>query len=129
MSGLDWQSALWDVPNQLGGWWTWGWSLVALVAAIMMFLRTVLRSHWNALTFFQSLYTFGLFAIFLVAFNSGWQRWLEPIFAISGLGMAVIYFFNLHRHRNICRSLWYRLSDPFRERMHVDRENTGSTVR
>lgn len=111
MDKFDWQAVLWAAPEALGGWWTWGCAVAALIAAILMFLRTVLREEWNILTFFRSLYSFGLFVIFLAALNSGWQRWIEPIFAISGLGMAVIYFCNWHHNP---RAIRYRIQNAMR---------------
>lgn len=105
MEKFDWQAVLWAAPETWGGWWTWGWGTMALLAALLMFLRTVWRERWTLLTAFRALYTFGLFTIFLAALNSGWQRWTEPLFAISGLGMAIIYFLNWHREPSITKRL------------------------
>lgn len=119
VDSFNWQSILWSVPNAYADWWTWISAVMAFLAAVLMFLRTVMREHWNALVFFRSLYIFGLFLIFAAALNSGWQRWIEPVFAISGLGMALIYYFDLHhippRH-SICRNAWIRLFG--KERVH-----------
>lgn len=97
VSNFDWQSVMWYVPNTLEPWWSWSCGIAALIAAIMLFLRVVLRAKCSWLVLFRSMYILGLFAIFLAGLNSGWQRWIEPLFAFSGLGLAVIYFFNLHR--------------------------------
>jgi hypothetical protein len=118
VDSFNWQQALWSVPNAAGGWWTFTCSVVAFAAAVLMFIRTVLIERWNLLAFFRSLYIIGLLLIAVSALNSGWQRWTEPLFAISGIGMAMIYWFNLHRTkgsivRHVLGLLANRVRRPF----------------
>lgn len=128
MDNFNWQDALWAVPNAMGAWWTLTCSIAAFIAAILMFLRVVLHERWNALTFLRSLYIFGLLLIAMSAFNSGWQRWIEPLFAYSGLGMALIYFYDLHRTPgSITKAGAYRLRQWWAKRRPFAQERERVT--
>lgn len=98
---------------------------MAFAAAVLLFLRTVMNERWSMLVFLRCLHIAGLFIVAVAALNSGWQRWMEPLFALSGLGMGLVYFFDLHRSPDIlreCIARWrVRRIRPFGQHMELHR--------
>ena len=79
-----WQEVLWAFPNSFGYWWDATWGVMALAAALIMFVKLILNHPFDALLIARSIMAFGLFLVACSAINSGWQRYVPMFFAVGG---------------------------------------------
>lgn len=103
-----WQEVLWAFPNSFGFWWDATWGLMALVAALIMFVKMILNHPFDALLVARSILAFGLFLVACSAINSGWQRYVPMFFAVGGFMSAMLLATNWCERKN--RSTAFLLS-------------------
>lgn len=85
-----WQEVLWAFPNSFGFWWDATWGVMALTAALIMFVKLILNHPFDALLVARSIMAFGLFLVACSAINSGWQRYVPMFFAVGGFMSTVL---------------------------------------
>ena len=88
------QEALWNLPNQLGGWWWLLCSAMAIPAAVMIMVRMVINEPFSLLTTARTLIAASMFAFGMIPLNSGFLPWAVLLTTAGGLLSSILIITN-----------------------------------
>lgn len=84
-----WQDALWFLPNYLAPWWDMALALLALLTALVVLTKMILRHPVNLLFVSRAIWCSGFVAVGLIPLNSGWTKHAIAAFTVGGALTAI----------------------------------------
>lgn len=105
-----WQDALWAIPNYCGHWWDVIIGVVAIVVAVVLYLKLILNHPFNALLVTRALGGLGLLCAFANIFNSGWLKIALGLMVLGYAGSILLivteWCSRANQAQTIPRALW-----------------------
>lgn len=105
-----WQDALWAIPNYCGHWWDVVVGVVAIVVAVVLYLKLILNHPFDALLVTRALGGLGLLCAFANIFNSGWLKIALGLMVLGYAGSILLivteWCSRADRSLTIPRALW-----------------------
>lgn len=97
---MTWQTALWDMVNACGRWWDIVVGLIALLSALILFLKLLLNERFGAMFLARFLTGVGLLATIFIPLNSGWTK-IALALLVAGCTLSILLTATGWSHRAV----------------------------